>query len=346
MSQVVLLGVATRMSVWLQPGSGAPGEAAPSPSPSPMLVPAPGDLARYLEENPQYANRVARAAVNTTPSSVLGWVVLGAVLAVAWFVVKHLAARAPEGRSVRLYRSCDPWVQALRTWFTTAPVTFVYVATWTVTTVIFQGTPDMLDSMINRFNSTNLVGVLNDPVRVLFSSAFIVADYGFFYIGYVVVFALITARLEQRIGSARVLLVGAGSHVLGSLLTVGVEAVAVHLGMLHKSIVVTQDVGVSYVMVGTCGAYLFLVSAKWRWWFRAGLGIGVVLPLVVQQSIWNLGHFLATCSGIGLYLVVRRWGVRERVTWRSLVASHPPRALPTWSAAPSGAAATAVGGQS
>lgn len=306
----------------------APVEGPPLPAPT---IP-PEELARVLQDNPEYATRLARAATGSTPNWVLGWVVLAAVVAAAWFLVKHRAAVGGHTRSERLYRRFDPWVQALRAWFAMAPVTFIYVATWTVTTVIFQGTPETLAGVVNRFNSTNIVGLLHEPVRVLFTSAFIVADYGFFFIGYVVVYVLITARLEQRIGSARVVVVGAGSHVLGSLMTVAVEAVAIHFGLLSKSLVVTQDVGVSYVMVGTCGAYLFLVSRAWRRWFTAGLAVGVVLPLVVQQSIWNLGHFLATCSGIVLYLVVRRWGVRDRVTWRQVIAARQPRRLPTWPA--------------
>ena len=306
----------------------APAEGSPLPVPT---IP-PEELARVLQENPEYATRLARAATSSTPNWVLGWVVLAAVVAAVWFLLKHRAAAGGHTRSESLYRRFDPWVQALRTWFALAPVTFIYVTSWTVTTVIFQGTPETLAGVVNRFNSTNIVGLLHEPVRVLFTSAFIVADYGFFFIGYVVVYVLITARLEQRIGSARVLIVGAGSHVLGSLMTVAVEVVAIHFGLLSKSLVVTQDVGVSYVMVGTCGAYLFLVSDRWRWWFTAGLVVGVVLPLVVQQSIWNLGHFLATCSGIGLFLLVRRWGIRDRVTWRQLVAARPPRPLPTWPA--------------
>jgi hypothetical protein len=334
-----------KSAVLLSGSATVPGQAAPSPSPTGL--PSADELARYLQENPEYAADVVKSSAEGNSSLVLGWVVLAAVLAVGWFLVKRVAAGGGEGWVVRLYRRLDPWAQSLRVWFALAPVTFVYVATWTVTTVIFQGTPETLAGVVNRFNSTNIVGLLNDPVRVLFSSAFIVADYGYFFIGYVAVYVLIVARLEQRIGSARVLLVGAGSHVLGSLLTVAVEVVAIRADLLSKSMVLTQDVGVSYVMVGTCGAYLFLVGRRWRWWFAGALAVGVVLPLVAVQSIWNLGHFLATCSGIGLYLIVRRWGLRDQVTWREVVAAHPARPLPTWPGEPGrgDAGRTGAGGQ-
>lgn len=323
---------------------GSPWSAPVEPSPLPAPTVPPEQLARVLQDNPEYAARLARFSTSSTPNWALGWIMLAAALALVWFLLKHRAAVADHARSTRLYRRLDPWVQAMRAWFALAPVTFIYIATWTVTTVIFQGTPESLAGVVNRFNSTNIVGLLHEPVRVLFTSAFIVADFGFFFIGYVIVYVLITARLEQRIGSARVVVVGAGAHVLGSLLTVATEVLGMNLGLVARSVVVTQDVGVSYVMVGTCGAYLFLVGPPWRRWFVAAMAVGVLLPLVVQHTIWNLGHFLATCAGVGLYLVVRRWGLRDRVTWRGLVAQRPPRELPTWPRAASGAP-VGTGGQ-
>lgn len=299
----------------------------PTPSPSPTA------LTKLLKENPQLAEELAQQATSSRPDTTLWWCLFAVAIALVWFAVKHGAARGgPGSRAGGLYRRCDPWVQALRLWVAAAPVSFTYVATWTATTVIFQGTPETVAGVLNRFNSTNIFGILTEPVRVLFTSAFIVADYGFFYIGYVAVYVLIVARLEQRIGSARVIIVGAGSHVLGSLIIVALEAILIHNQVLASSTVITQDVGVSYVMVGAAGAYLFLVSARWRWWYRAALMMGVVLPVIVSQTIWDLGHLVATGVGIVLYLIVRRWGLRPRLTWRATAAAAQPRRLPTWHA--------------
>jgi hypothetical protein len=52
----------------------------------------------------------------------------------------------------------------------------------------------------------------------------------------------------------------------------------------------------------------------------------------VSHTIWDLGHLVATCVGIVLYLVVRRWGLRPRLTWRALAGAAQPRPLPTWHA--------------
>ncbi len=294
------------------------------PTPSPTTV-----LQRVEETNQQASAESQKLSVTNIPNTVLWWCLAVGAIVLLWLLIKHLARRDNK-LAVRIYDTLDPQVQALRIWIANAPVTFVYIACWTITSVIVQGTPKDLAGIMTRFNSTNIFELLKEPLHVLFTSAFLVADYGFAYWLYVIVYLLITARLEQRIGSVRVVLVGAGAHVLGTLAIVAVEMVAIAMEWLPKTTVIGQDVGVSYVMVGTCGAYLLFVSAKWRWWYRAAIAVGILGPLIVSHTIWDLGHFLATTFGFLLGLWVKRYGVRAAVTWRSLVSSHPPRSLPTW----------------
>ena len=307
----------------------------PTPSPSPSTV------SEFLKANPE----LGRTLLDTSrdiPDTVIYLVTAIAVLAMAWFLLKFLARTRDWTWSSVSYRRLDPWAQTMRAWFRAAPVTFIYVATWTVTTIIFQGTPETVANVLNRFNSTNLAGIAGSPVRVLFASAFIVAEYGMGFSVYVVVYLLITARLEQRIGSARVIVVGVASHGLGSLLTVAVESVLLHYELLPKSTVLTQDVGVSYVMAGTAAGYLFFVGRRWRWWFAAALFVALVVPLVVSHTIWDLGHFLAATVGLVTTWIVKRWGVRPRMTWRGTAAGLRPRALPTWNTSTAQIHASAV----
>ncbi len=295
----------------------------PKPSPTPTLLP------NLIESNPQAKAELKQLAITDIPNTVLWMCLAAGTLALLWLLVKHLARR-DKRIGLRIYDLLDPQVQALRIWIANAPVTFVYIACWTITSVIVQGTPQGLAGIMTRFSSTNIFALFQEPLHVLFTSAFLVADYGYAYWLYVLVYALITARLEQRIGSARVILVGAGAHVLGSLAIVALETLAISMEWMPKTTVITQDVGVSYVMVGTCGAYLLFVSSTWKWWYRAAIAVGILGPLLVSETIWDLGHFLATTFGFLLGLWVKRYGVRAAVTWRSLVSSHPPRSLPTW----------------
>lgn len=267
--------------------------------------------------------------VDPTTGAVLAIVSVVAVLAAGWFAIKGLARRDVSW-ALRLYRRIDPVVQAGRIWCARSPVTFVYVATWTVTTILIQGSPEEIATLFARFTSTNLYGVATAPLRVLVGSAFLVADNGLGYVAYVIVFALLVARAEQRLGSARIIVVGALAHALASLLIVAVEAYALRQDRVGDSIVLTIDVGVSYVMAGVCTGYLMFVSSKWRWWYAAALVATLVIPLVVIRDIWSLGHFLAAVIGLAATVVLARWGTRPPLLWRDLVADHPPRPLPTW----------------
>lgn len=252
------------------------------------------------------------------------------LLAVGWFILKARARRS-TGWAQRTYLRLDPVLQALTIWLRDSPATFVYMATWTATSIIVQGAPAPLADALDVSNSTNIVGILTQPGRVLMASALIVAENGFAFMGYVVVYVLITARLEQRIGSARVIIVAVASHVLGSLITVGLESILIHAEILPKTTVITADVGVSYVMVGTCAGYMLFISKKWRWWYFAALFVGLVLPVLIVRDIWSLGHLIAATIGLITTAIVRQWGVRPDLPWRALVRTHPARPLPTWS---------------
>lgn len=267
--------------------------------------------------------------VDPTDGAVLAIVTLLVALSVGWFALKGLA-RQDVAWALRLYSWADPRVQAGRVWCARAPVTFIYVISWTVTTVLIQGSPDDIAALFTRFTSTNIYGVATAPLRVLVGSAFLVADNGLGYTAYVVVFALIVARAEQRLGSARIIIVGVASHVLASLVVVALEAIALQRDRISGSIILTADVGVSYVMAGICAGYLLFVSRKWRWWYAGALVVTLVLPLLVLQDIWSLGHFLAAAIGWATTAVLAKWGTRFPILWRDLVAGHPPRALPTW----------------
>jgi hypothetical protein len=261
------------------------------------------------------------------PDYVARMLQVAALLLAAWFVLKGQARR---GRGERLYQRLDPTVQAAKIWVAAAPLTFTYMAIWTVTTVIQQGTPQTLIDLMNRWQSTNIFGLASQPIRVLFASAFVVADNGMGFLGYVFVYVLITARLEHRIGAARTLVVAVVAHALGSLLTVAVELWAIGRGLAPESLRFTVDVGVSYVMVGSVGAYLWLVTRRWRPWLAGCLGLGVVTPMFISHTIWDLGHFLATCLGAAAGAIVVRYPLREAVQWRQTVSQLTARSLPTF----------------
>lgn len=272
--------------------------------------------------------------VSDLPDRVLWYVLALAVAALAWFALKGLARR---GQLVGLYDALDPRVQALRAWVARAPAVFTYIAIWTATSVVQQGQPERISDLVAILSSTNITNLLDEPLRVLVASALLVADHAIGFLFYVVVYALIAARLEHRIGSARWVAVAAASHVLGTLLTVQAERWGLARDVIPTSIVVSQDIGVSYVMVGSLGAYLWLVGRPWRTPYTVALGLGILGPLLVWRTIWDLGHLLATLVGVAAGWVALRWPTRDRLVWRDLVGAASPRPLPTFATHPTGA---------
>jgi len=244
-------------------------------------------------------------------------------LALVWFANRGLARRG-VGRSRRIYDRFDSRVQALRTWLFAAPATSVYTAIWIATTIIIVGSSPKLVDALTIENSTNIVEIISAPLRSLAVSGFLVADQGFGLAFYLLVFVMIVARLEQRIGTPRTLVIWVAAHGGASLITVAIEAVLIKLHDAPLKLALTSDVGVSYVMVGSMGAYLFLVGPRWRWWYVAALALGILAPLLVVHEIDEVGHFLATAIGaVTGWSLMRVGGLRPQLLWKQLAAASP-----------------------
>ena len=287
----------------------------PSPSPSPSATELLRDQIIQLTTSLQSGGNAI--------DWVLVYILIGGVVAIIWFANRGLARR-DHPRAVAIYRRFDPQMQALRTWLSNSPATVIYVACWTATTVVVMGSPPLLVNILTRTNSTNIAGIVSEPIRSLAVSALLVADNGAGYLFYLAAYMLLVMRLEHRLGAPRTIIVWLVSHCGGSLLIVWLEIQLINAGVAPERLAVTADVGVSYVMVGSMGAYIWLVSKKWRPWYLAALAIGILGPLVFSQKLWDLGHFLATVLGlITGYLVLKVGASRPGLKWRDLACASP-----------------------
>ena len=251
---------------------------------------------------------------------------LVALLTLLWAAIKALAGR-PVAWATRVYGVLHPYTQLLYDRVRSVPMTMLYVATWSVTSVIQQGTPANIQDVVDQYNSTNLTLLAHNPVRVLFSSAFIIDDHAWGFIGYVLVYVTVVAAVERAIGWRRTLIIWVSSHVLGSLATAVTEALLVHYDLLSNSVRFASDVGVSYVMVGACGAYLLFGSHRSRWLVGIGLLAGVGLPLALSHTVWDVGHAYATLIGLGTgALALRGAQIQPEPPWRAALAAA--RAVP------------------
>lgn len=224
------------------------------------------------------------------------------VLAVVWYTLRAVAL--VSGRAARWVAAVRPWTRRLHGWVLTAPATFGYAAIFTASTFVQFAAPPRLITVLTTLQSTNLVGLRTKPLSVLVLSALWVADRGVGLAAYLAVFCVVVAWAERRYGTPRMILIWVCGHVLGSLLTAVVELHAIRGGRAPRSLALSTDVGVSYVMVAGCVAAVLLM----RRWVRlvgiAALAVGVVVPVFVHHTIWDLGHLIATLCGLACALLL------------------------------------------
>ena len=250
--------------------------------------------------------------MRTLPDFVLTYVGVAMALSLVWFAVRdhpHWAA----------HRWAAPRVAALRVWVSRAPATFVYMAIWTATSILAQGQPLTISELVARYASTNLYNFHSEPFRTLVASSFLVAENGLFYPFYVVAFVLVAARLEHRVGAARWLAVAAVAHVGGSLIILALERIGIWRDLLPHTVALTEDIGVSYVLAGAMGAYVWLV--RHRWAYMGLLVLGFVVPLLIWPGLGSAGHFIAAGLGLLTGRFVVRWPLRPPVSWRALTSA-------------------------
>lgn len=250
--------------------------------------------------------------MTSMPDLVLSYVLIAVGVCLVWFWMRDRPGSAA-------HRWAASRVAAIRVWVSRAPATFTYTAIWTATSIIVQGQPLTVSELVARYASTNLFNFRSEPFRTMVASSFLVAENGLFYLAYLAVFVLVVARLEHRIGAARWIAVAVISHVGGSLLILLVERLGIVNDVLPKTIAVTEDIGISYVMVGSMCAYVWL--ARRRWPYVGFVVVTVVVPVAVWPGLGSAGHFLAGVLGLGAGRYVLRWPLRPPLVWRDLTAA-------------------------
>jgi hypothetical protein len=208
----------------------------------------------------------------------------------------------------------------LHRWTLSAPATFSYVLVFSALTMVQRTAPPQLINLLTQMDSTSLSRLEQAPVTALVDSALWVADKGSGLVLYVLVFSTAVAWAERKYGSPRIIFIGLSGHVFGSLLTVLVEYAAIKSGRASSKLAHVTDVGVSYIMVAGCVAAVLLMRRWWLWMCGLVLAAFIVLPVFTSQTIWDLGHLLATACGLLMaFLSLRIAPVRDVPKVRDLL---------------------------
>ena len=196
-----------------------------------------------------------------------------------------------------IVRKLSPYTLFVSKWLKSAPATFTYTAIFSAFRLIQGTSPSRLINILTKHSSTNIARVSDRPISVFFDSAFWVADNGAGLIIYVAIFWTIIVWAERKYGSPRIILITLAGHILASIATIFIELWAINSGHAPSSLAMTTDVGVSYIMVAGCAAAILLMR-KWALFLSLlALASFILLPVLFEHSIWDMGHLFATLIG-------------------------------------------------
>jgi hypothetical protein len=219
-----------------------------------------------------------------------------AALVVVWYLLRALAWRWPAAASV--VRRLSPCTRKMHEWIISAPATFGYIAIFTASTIVQRTTPPQLIDLLTKVNSTSLTQLRLAPLSALADSAVWVDNHGTGLIGYLAGFATFVAWAERRYGTPRIIVICLAGHVFGTLLTARVELHAIQAGLAPPSLANSTDVGVSYIMVAGFAAAVLVMRRRWPVTCGLALAAGVLAPVFISHTVWDLGHLLATLCGV------------------------------------------------
>jgi hypothetical protein len=184
----------------------------------------------------------------------------------------------------------------------TTPFTFWYLGLLALTTLLLHyGRPDAVHRLL-ALSSTDAINLQRHPVQVLFLSALWLQDAH--WLAYAVIFTMVLAPLERRIGTRTTVLVFASGHVLATLATELPVLWAVRTHLLPMMDAHLLDVGVSYGFYATAGALVLMLPTPARWWVVGLLNASIVAiyvsmdPTTTDATVTSVGHLVSLYIGM------------------------------------------------
>jgi hypothetical protein len=185
-----------------------------------------------------------------------------------------------------------------------APGTYVYLAILFITSWILQTSSSRIADALLLERSTNLHHLAQDPLRVLFSSAFWVGSLGV-WIGWVALFTIFVSPVERWIGTGRTALVFFIGHVGATLVTAAGLWVALRSDLVESSVANARDVGASYGFVAVVAVLSYRLPRRLRPAYDAVVVGVAVATLAIDHNFTSWGHVVALASGFACYPLVR-----------------------------------------
>jgi hypothetical protein len=197
------------------------------------------------------------------------------------------------------------WMPKVKVFLKSAPGTYTYLFVLLITTWVLQTSSSKIADVLLLERSTNLRQLFQDPMRVLFGSAFWVESTAEMLFS-LLAFTLIAASVERWIGTARTASVFFFGHVSATLFVALWIWGSLNFTMVRSPITSARDVGSSYGLAALAALLTFRIPVPQRWIY---LGTAVLLigaSLFLDPSFTNWGHAFAFTLGFSTYRFLPR----------------------------------------
>ena len=191
-----------------------------------------------------------------------------------------------------------------------APGTYTYLFVLIITTWVLQTSSSKIAGELLLERSTNLNQLIRDPMRVLFGSAFWVANTGELLFS-LLAFSLVATAVERWIGTARTAAVFFCGHVGATLIVAFWFWASLNFTIVKSPTTSARDVGSSYGLAALAALLTYRARSPRRWIYAGSLGVLIVASLILDASFTNWGHLFAFTIGFLSYFLIPR-KVRQR----------------------------------
>ncbi len=202
-----------------------------------------------------------------------------------------------------LVRSRAPSFRQGVAFIRSAPATYGFLVILLTTSLVLARLSDRVADRLLLEQSTNLHHLAHDPLRVLVSSAFW-APGNYDLLISAILFTLVLAPVERRIGSVRTLSVFAIGHVGATLVTGAGLWVALRLDSVASGIVNARDVGTSYGFFAVAAAMTYLLARVLRAPYAVALVAYLATTAALSGTFGDYGHLIAMVLGFASYPIV------------------------------------------
>jgi hypothetical protein len=187
------------------------------------------------------------------------------------------------------------------------PFTFWYLVLLLCTTLILRQSNHHPAQQLLHWSSTDVGHLRSHPGRVLVASALWLPD--LHWLQEAVLFSLVLAPVERRIGSWETLGIFLSGHILATLATEVPVAWMIGHGYLPHRMAHMVDVGVSYGFATIIGVLVCLFGGALRLVALVLAEAYVWYPALSHPDMTAAGHLLSLHIGLAWYFWLRPRGV-------------------------------------